>query len=85
MDVGDLYNFGLLLVLLGIALGIGILVLDKMSAASGVTEGSQTAINASRDEISTIATSWLGIVVIVVVAAIILGVVVKNLGNAGGR
>lgn len=81
-DVGDLYNFVLLLILVGIGIGVGVLVLDKFSTSSGITPAAIIAINASRDEISNLATQWLGIIVIVVVAAIILGIVIRNLGNA---
>ena len=81
VDVGDLYNFVILLVLVGIALGVGVLVLDKFSTSSGVTTAAVTALNASRDELSGIATNWLSIIVIVVIAALVLGIVIKNLGQ----
>ena len=81
VDVGDLYNFVILLVLVGIALGIGVLVLDKFADASAVTTAAGTALNATRDEISGIATNWLSIIVIVVIAALVLGIVIKNLGQ----
>ena len=67
-DVADLYNFVLLLVLVGIAIGVGVLVLDKFGASSGVTVDAETALNASRDEIGNIASDWLSIIVIVVIA-----------------
>ena len=81
VDISDLYNFVLLLVLVGIAIGVGVLVLDKFSASSGVTHDAVTALNASRDEIGNIATDWLAVIVIVVVAALILGIVIRNLGG----
>ena len=59
MEVGDLYSFVLLLVLVGMILGIGILVLDNFAAASGVTATAGTAINSTRDALTPIATTWL--------------------------
>jgi len=39
-------------------LGVGILVLDKFSASSGVSATASTAINATRDALSPVATTW---------------------------
>lgn len=78
MDVGDLYQFVLLLVLVGMIIGVGVLVLDKFSQASGVTAAAQTAINASRTEVGAVATTWLGLIVTIAVLAIILGLVIKS-------
>ena len=83
MEVGQLYQFVLLLVLVGIVIGIGVVVLDKFgatTAAAGSTVAS-TAINATRTEIAGISSNWLGIIVIVVVAAIILGLVMSSFGQ----
>lgn len=85
MEVGGLYNFVLLLVLVGMVLGVGILVIDKFAASSGITADASTALNATRDELSGIATNWLGIVVIVVVAAIVLGLVIRSFSGGGKR
>ena len=78
MEVGGLYNFVLLLVLVGMILGVGILVLDKFASYSAVSADASTALNATRDELSGIATNWLGIIVIVVIAAIVLGLVFRS-------
>lgn len=78
MEVGDLYQFVLLLVLIGMILGVGILVLDKFAASSGVTATAQTAINATRDAITPIASTWLPLIVTVAVLAIILTLVIRS-------
>ena len=81
MDVSQLYQFVLLLVLVGIVIGVGTLVLDKFSQSSAISDVAELAINNTRVEIAGIATNWLGIIVIVVVAAIILGLVMSSFGQ----
>jgi len=81
MEVGQLYQFVLLLVLVGVIIGVGTLILDKMAQSTGIADQAELALNQSRDEVSGIATNWLGIIVIVVVAAIILGLVMTSFGQ----
>ena len=81
MEIGQLYQFVLLLVLVGIVIGIGVVVLDKFGGMSGVTPAASTAINATRTEVAGLASNWLGIIVIVVVASIILGLVMSSFGQ----
>jgi hypothetical protein len=83
MEVGGLYNFVLLLVLVGMILGVGILVLDKFASSPAVTSTASSALNDTRDELAGVASNWLGIIVIVVVAAIILGLVIRSFGGGG--
>lgn len=78
MEVGQLYQLVLLLVLVGMILGVGILVLDKFGSSSGVTAAASTTINATRDAISPIATTWLPLIVTVAVLAIILTLVIRS-------
>lgn len=83
MEIGDLYQFVLALVLIGMVLGIGILVLDKFAATTGLTTASKNALSNTSAALGTIATSWLSIIVIVVVCAIILGLVIRSFMNKG--
>lgn len=85
MEVGDLYSFVLLIVIVGIVLGIGILVLDRFGGAAGVGSTASQAINDTRDALTPIATTWIPIIVIVAVAAIILGLVMKSFAGGGRR
>ena len=78
MEIGQLYQLVLLLVLVGMILGVGVLVLDKFGASSGVTAAASTTINATRDAISPIATTWLPLIVTVAVLAIILTLVIRS-------
>jgi len=83
MEVGQLYQFVLLIVLVGMIIGVGVLTLDKFSTASGVTATAGSAINATRDEVANIATDWLGLIVTVAILSIILFLVVRSFGGAG--
>ena len=85
MEVGELYQFVLLLVMIGLILGVGILVLDKFQATSGLTNNSIIAINGTINAISPIASSWLPLVVTIVVLVIIVGLVIRGFGAAQGR
>jgi len=74
LGVGDMHPIVLALVLVGITLGIGATVIAKFGAtmtagsvAENVTNKTLTALN----DFST----WLSIIVIVIAAAIILGLV----------
>ena len=78
MQVGDLYQFVLVLVLVGMILGVGILVLDKFASSAGVTATASTSLNNTRDAIADISTSWLPLIVIVGVLAIILTLVIRS-------
>jgi len=85
MEVGDLYQFVLLLVLVGMIIGVGILTLDKFAAATGVTSAAATALNQTRDAIGDIPETWLGLIVVVGVLAIILTLVIRSFAQRGGR
>jgi len=78
MEVGELYQFVLLLVLVGMILGVGVLVLDKFAQTSGVSGEAAEAINDTRDAITPIASTWLPLIVTVAVLAIILTLVVRS-------
>lgn len=78
MEVGGLYQFVLLIVLVGMLIGVGVLALDKFSSSSGVTSTAGTAINNSRAEVANIASNWLGLIVTIAVLAIIMGLVIAG-------
>lgn len=80
MEVGQLYQFVLVIVLVGMVIGVGVLVLDKFAATSGVTATAAEALNDSRNAIATIASDWLPIIVIVGALAVILFLVIRSFG-----
>lgn len=81
VEIGELYNFVLLLVLIGMILGVGILVLDKFRNTSGISTTANSTILASINAITPIATTWLPLIVTVVVLAIILTLVIRSFSN----
>ena len=85
MQVGELYNFVLLIVLVGFLIGVGVLGLDKFSTSSGITATASTAINNTRAEVAGIASNWLGLIVTIAVLAIIIGLVMRGFGGGKGR
>jgi|TARA_Y100000034_G_C6647331_1_gene283212 MFS superfamily sulfate permease-like transporter len=78
MEIGDLYSFVLTLVLIGMILGVGILVLGKFSITTGITDKASQGINDTIDAITPIASTWLPLIVTVVVLAIILTLVIRS-------
>lgn len=85
MQVGDLYQFVLLLVLVGMIVGVGVLTLDKFAATTGITAGAKAAINNASASISAIPVSWMSLIVTIGVLAIILGLVLRSFAIGGGR
>jgi len=78
MEIGDLYQFVLMLVLIGMILGVGVLILGKFGATSGITTEASTAINDTVSAMTPIATTWLPLIVTVAILAIILTLVIRS-------
>lgn len=78
MQIGQLYQFVLLVVLIGMLLGVSIVVLDNFQGATGVTSTAGVAINNTRDALTPIASTWLPLIVTVAVLAIILSLVISS-------
>lgn len=83
LELNQLYQFVLLIVLVGMIIGVGVLTLDKFSTSSGVTATASSAINSTRAEVAGIATNWLGLIVTVAILSIILFLVVRSFGQQG--
>jgi len=78
MELRDLYQFVLLVVLVGMLLGVGVLILDKFAATDGLTSTTIEAINDTRDALTPIASTWLPLIVTVAVLSIILVLVIRS-------
>ena len=74
MGIGNLQSIVWLLVVIGIMLAIGLVVLSELKDTSSISGDAETALNETIDAIAEIP-GWLTIIVIVVIAAIILGLV----------
>lgn len=82
MNVGDLYQFVLLLVLVGMIIGVGILTLDKFQNTSGIGADAVTAINQSKQAIAGIPSTWLPLIVTIGALAIVITLVIRSFGQA---
>jgi MFS superfamily sulfate permease-like transporter len=85
MEIGQLYQIVLLLVMTGLILGVGVLILGKFGATTGITSDASTAINDTISALTPIASSWLPLIVTVAVLAIILVLVLRSFGATGAR
>ena len=77
MVLGDMYPAVLTIVLIGIVLGIGLYVLSQVE--SNVAGGS-AAINTTITGLGGLA-SWIAVIVVVIAAAIVLGIVISSFGG----
>jgi len=85
MEVGGLYQFVLLFVLVGVLIGVGVLTLDKFATSSGVTGTAATAINNTRTEVANISSNWLGLLITIGIMAMILTMVIGSFAIRGMR
>jgi len=80
MSLGDVYPAVLTLVLIGIILGIGIYILSEIDDQIADAEASD-AINETMIGLGTFS-GWIGVIVVVIAAAIVLGIVLSSFGGA---
>jgi len=76
LGLGDIYPAVLTFVLIGIVLGIGLYVMSEVSSEISDV----TAANAVNDTIDALAgfADWFAIIIIVLAAAIIIGLVMRS-------
>jgi len=79
MSLGDIYPAVLTLVLVGIVLGLGIYILSSVDTQITDADAS-TAINATLTGVADFA-DWIAIIVVVIAAAIVLGIVLSSFGR----
>jgi len=84
MRLGDMYPAVLTLVLIGIILGVGLTVLGNLASNTGLTNAAAVAVNSTIGAVDDFPT-WLGIIVIVIAAAIIIGLVTGSFGGGSGQ
>lgn len=78
ITLGDMYPAVLTIVLIGIVLGVGLYVLDKFE--DNMTGTAATAVNTTIAGLDDFA-SWIAIIVVVIAAAVVLGVVLSSFGG----
>ncbi len=82
MGLNDMYPAVLTIVLVGIVLGIGMYVLAEVT--NEVTDvDAQTAINETIDGLGNFS-GWIAVIVVVIAAAIVLGIVLRSFGTGRG-
>jgi type II secretory pathway component PulF len=84
MGLGDMYPAVLTIVLIGIVLGIGMYVLVQVS--DKIASGSPTAaanVNTTITGLGGMAT-WIAVIVVVIAAAVVLGIVISSFGKTRG-
>jgi len=82
MELGQLYQFVLLLVMIGMLVGASLVVLVNFGNATGVAGTvAATAIGNTTSAIATIPNTWLGIIVIIAVMAVIIVLIIRAFGG----
>jgi len=79
LTLGDMYPAVLTIVLIGIVLGIGLYVLAQVEG--NITGGSEQ-INTTITGLGGLA-SWIAVIVVVIAAAVVLGIVISSFGGSG--
>ena len=79
MALGDMYGAVLMIVLVGIVLGIGLYVLSETEGSID-NDDAGTAINDTITGLTGFA-DWIAVIVVVIAAAIVLGVVMRSFGQ----
>ena len=79
-NIGSLFPAILALVLVGILLGVGLMILSQFQLTA--TGTANTAIGSVITSLGTLASTWIPIIVIVVAAALVIGIL---LGGFGGK
>lgn len=77
MDLKDMYPAVLSLVLIAILIGVGLTVLTNLGNSTSITTAGNTSIQTSITAIGGFA-NWFAIIVVVLVAAIIIGLVIRS-------
>ena len=82
MDIRDLAGIVLALGLVAIICAVVLVILAGLGATSVVTTTANASINAFITAIGSIGTNWAGLLVLVIVAAILIGLVVRSFAGA---
>lgn len=79
MEMTGLYGFVLGLVMVGVLIGAGLVVLTNFQASSGIAGTiAATAIGNTSSAIASIATTWLGIIVIIAIMGLVIGYILRS-------
>lgn len=84
MSMSDLPNVALVFLLIGVFFAVALVILASLQA--NTTVSSNVAANAAVADtitaVSEIPSNWLLLIAVIVAAAIVIGIVISNLGGA---
>ena len=83
-SIADLAPLAVVFVILGIVISMGALILTKMNESATVTGTANTVLSNAISALKDFS-SWFAILVIIIIAAIIIGIVMRYFGNLGGK
>jgi hypothetical protein len=81
MELGDLYGVVLSLGLIAILLGVTGVILAKLMGSTGMTADSIAMINKTLIAVKDLPVTWMGIIVTIIGASIVIGILVKSFRN----
>lgn len=84
--IGDLPQVALSFLLIGVFFAVALVILASLQANSSISANSaaNTSVGNTITAVSEIPNNWLLLIAVVVAAAIVIGIVISNLGGAGG-
>ena len=85
VELSNLYSIILLLVLVAVLMGIGMTILAKLNASTGVTDSAHRAIGNVISSLGDFASTWFGIIILVIAAGIILTLLIGSFMGMGGQ
>ena len=80
-NIGALFPTVLSLVLVGILLGAGLMILGEFQGAMDTGSTEANATGDAIDAVSDIATTWLPLLVVVIVAGLVIYVLLRSFGG----
>jgi uncharacterized membrane protein len=85
--LNELPNVALVFLLIGVFFAVSLVILASLQSNATIvgSNSAQTAVNNTITAVSEIPNNWLLLVAIVVAAALVIGIVVANLGGGMGR
>ncbi len=85
-SLGDLPQVALSFLLIGVFFAVALVILASLSNNTSISgsASADTAVNNTILAVSEIPNNWLLLIAVVVAAAIVIGIVISNLGGAGG-
>jgi hypothetical protein len=82
MEVGGLYNFVLMIAMIGILLGVVLTIVGQLSTSTGIKgTTAQLSLNQTVSAMSPMATTWMPLVTTVAVLGIVLTIVLNSFSN----